>query len=438
MTALINPGKPVMDWDGDQFTFSWHPIGVGIGLQNIRETHDGVWGELWVYTVNEAAERNGHLLSTRINLMDSTRKWQVARTLTDLNRSLQLDWSAMVEYVAVLTAVEFRTGTPTIRLVDGKANSADSHSLMKGFTLLRGQPTTLAADGGLGKSALAMGICTSLGAEIPLVSDTLFVPAERMACLYLDWETTEQIQLERLIEISNGLGIEPPANVYYRAMERSLPDEISKLKLEVRDKDIGLIVVDSIGPAFGGSLKDEEVAIRFFAALKGLRDKAGQPVAKLLISHVTKTGAEKEGRARAFGSGFIEFLSRQVWELKGAENVGDESTIDVGLFDTKQNTGRQLKPIGLQVRFEEGAIRFTRRDVMGSVLAQHASLQVRCWEALTQPKTTAQLAEELGSADKTVDTTLRRMSNVIQIGKGERGRGKAAMWARKSQLEAVS
>lgn len=410
------------DWrrDGEEFVFAWPAVGVEITLTGIREGREGLTAEVTVEASGKAALRSGHLHWANLNLASTQARSNLARHLQ--SRMELGDWPGLLEQACAIAAREFRRGEPTVRLCDVPRQIGTRELVSK--LMPAGETTTIFADGGSLKSLLALSVGMSVATMLPLPGG--LEPCDVVNVLYLDYETNAREQADRLRMLAAGLGADVPDNVHYRAMFRPLPDEAAKLRAEISRLEIGLVIVDSIAPACGGNIIDQDVATRFFNALRSFT-----PATRLVVSHVSKAGAEqKSGAATPYGSAFVTNLSRSVWELrKSSDDSEDANRVSVGLYHRKANGSRLQRPIGLTASFGEGEIVWTTADVAGNgELAAHAALSFRLREALRSgARTVPELSEVLDEKPDTVSKRLHRMEDAIQLEKGG-GRGKPATW----------
>ena len=144
-----------------------------------------------------------------------------------------------------------------------------------------------------------------------------------------------------------------------------------------------------------------------FAALRVL------DVATLIIGHTPKTVAEGQAAPTIYGSVFNSNFARSTWELKTEQEVGDDCAI-LGLFHRKTNLTRKHPPIGLKVTQDEhvSRIHYAAHDLRDSEeMARALPLPNRIRNLLETdgtPRTSKQIAEQLGEDLKFVRTTLGR------------------------------
>jgi hypothetical protein len=212
-------------------------------------------------------------------------------------------------------------------------------------------------------------------------------------------------------------------------MTRSLVDDSRRIREFVDKNNVGLVIIDSAGPATGANLNDPEPVIAFMAAMRDLN------ATKLVLAHISKGAALNGGseRGRTFGSVFFENLSRSVWEVRSDT---DSNPIDLAFFHRKANLGRKTRPFGLSLSFDDvvGSAIFRQADLSAMpALAEHAPLSIRVGAALRQGNmSTGELASELGVSRGSLSKSLYRDAKrnaVVKMPSSEKqGRGQESYW----------
>lgn len=335
-------------------------------------------------------------------------------------------WGEWAEAICFTAKQDWERGEPVVALAGVAAPTAVSYLVHP--LLPEGETTLLYGDGESGKSiiALATALAVASGAAVP----GLQLRGAPTAVLYLDWETNAEVVARRLALLSRGLGIAPPPNLYYRRMARALSDDLRTVRAEVDRCGAGLVIVDSLGPACGGSPSKEELVIPFFNAVRSLNRTT------LLTSHVSKMEAGMDGdKATPIGSIYARNLSRQTWLARRADKTEGSSVVFVALFHTKGNESVRFAPLGLCLEFGAETIRLSKA-APGDVpaLAVHLPIASRIRAVLSHGAlTAAEIAERLNIAEATVRGALNRMGDACVVEPG--GPRKPSLWGLRARQE---
>ncbi len=321
-----------------------------------------------------------------------------------------LPWSDVFELVCRESTDQFRAGDPVVQLQPAPAN-IERHLLSK--LLVDHEINTIFADGGHGKSLLALTVALAVATKTTLPAG--LVPKRGGPAFYLDWESCLDEHQERVAGLLKGLNLSAPGPIFYRRMAGALVDELPRIRVEVSRIQPALVIVDSLGPASGPEPEGTDATMRTLNALRTL------PMAKLVVTHVSKGQADQRGPARPFGSVYVMNLSRNVWELRRAQEDA-EGKLTLGAYHRKANRGGMLAPFSVQFTFMEGRITLTAAEVSeDAALREKAGLRHSVRSALRAgARIVPELAEELDAKEDSLRKTLRRLEAdgvVIQAGK---------------------
>jgi hypothetical protein len=156
----------------------------------------------------------------------------------------------------------------------------------------------------------------------------LTTASESAYCLYADYEDDESSFTKRWTAIQNGFGVQARMPIFYKRMTTSLPDSVDSLRQAIAEKNVKLLIVDSLGPAARGNLNDPEPAIQYHQALRALG------VTSLTLAHNSKDTLTK--KKTIFGSVFFTNLARSIWESK-AEGEPSGHEVLISLKHTSAN-----------------------------------------------------------------------------------------------------
>ena len=327
----MNP--PLVTYLLDSYRFSWKEEQVDVIADRLHQERDGLKCELTVTT--SRAPMAGLLRQGNFNISSPSTRSQWEKALDQ--RMPDVDWYAAMEMICALTLKRWRDGEPVIDLASVEGRNGVPF-LLPPF-IVDGAATVLFAEGGTGKSllALAMGISIATGFE---VLDA--VPTRLGPVLYLDWEWDKESHAERFKAICAGLGIAPPAGlVHYRHEVAPVWEAAPAIRRVIAELGVVFVVIDSLGFARGGEPESADLTLKTFAALRTF----GVPV--LCLDHVAKNATDKRF---SFGSVYTTNAARMTWRADAVKTEG-ESRIRVGLSNQKAN-GRFQKPRGFQIEMD--------------------------------------------------------------------------------------
>lgn len=411
---------------GDDFEFALRPSAeeeeiVSVFFSRIRERNGDPRADVAVwYGPPRGLQLDGPpLLQDQVWINAGRERERLAGRIARFVKK-QAPWAEWIEVICYAAKTAWERGE-AVQQLSAVADTGELSYLIHPL-LPDGETTLLYGDGESGKSLLAMfvAVVAATGVDLPGIE----LRGAPCSVLYLDWETNAGIAARRMNQITAGYGIAPPSGIYYRRMARALSDDLRIVRAEVDRLGVGLVIIDSVGPACGGSPSKEELIVPFFNAVRSLGRTA------LLISHISKMEAGIEGtKATPIGSVYSRNLSRQTWLARRAEGVEESDAIYVALFHTKANESKRFRPIGLRIAFTANTIRVagvSPGDV--PALAEHLPLAARVRSLLSQRKHTAkELAEQLGVAESTVRGVLVKMPDTLAVEPG--GPRKPAVWA---------
>jgi hypothetical protein len=265
--------------------------------------------------------------------------------------------------------------------------------------------TLLYGDGGVAKSllALALAVAISGGSEKWLGREV-----ESCAVLYVDFELDAEEQARRVHQLCRGQGLDrPPEGLLYMSALGHPAREAFTAALEAcREHSIGLMIVDSLGPALQGDAEAARDVIGFFQ--KSIEPFRSEGIAVLIIDHQSRLQAGQSYQSKgAFGSVFKTNLARSVIQAQATER--GEGTLSVRLRHKKHNFGPLTEPFGVKLSFTEETVSLEAVELDASELAEEATLNAtdRVKLALEGgPAYPWEIAEHTGLAIKTVKNAL--------------------------------
>ncbi|MFC2034884.1 AAA family ATPase [Chloroflexota bacterium] len=386
--------KPAITEGIGFINYSWPDLGIRVLAE--RYTDDG-YAELWFYS---SANGTGDSLlhTTRVNLLATTTMSSVAKRL---EKNLQdAPWTAILTFITGKTMEVIRRGEPTEEIWPSKEDELTPKYLLEPILYLN-HPTVIFGEYGSIKSLAALVVAYVV--QLPYHDNDLglFTPSESTRCLFLDYEDDTSSFRRRWSALERGFnkGATP---ILYRRMTTTLTDSAGQLQQIIHDKNIGLVIVDSLGPAARGNLNDPEPAIKYHAALRQMG------VTSLTLAHTSKDLLTK--RKTIFGSVFFTNLARSVWECKAKQETGEDEAV-ISLKHTKANLSRLHPPLGYRFTFTDNSIAVMKIDLKDTGLSGELPLPWLIKNLLREePLTMREITEMLEKSEDTVKTTLSRMA----------------------------
>ncbi len=334
-------GQPEFKPGLNSYEFKWRELGVTIAIDRLDDEGQG---EIAVKHCSNEEERL--LCWSKTNLLSVQSSTQLAKRLKE---NLDIDWVTILTYVSSKTFQHHRQGEPARQIGREPRNLEVEYQLCP--LLEKGQPTTLYAPGGSGKSYLADYIAVLVQHNyLGLVNgDTGGLVPKAGNVLYLDWESSFDDHARRIWLIKKGLGVDTEETFLYRPCSQPLVNDIYAVQKEVFDSKIDLVILDSQMAASGYGPDPAQVASQYYNALRSLK------CTSLTIDHVSKSewrgdsGGESVGM---YGSVAKWNRARCVWEIKKAQNPGDDF-FDLSLVHKKHNEGKLINPIGIRINFHQ-------------------------------------------------------------------------------------
>jgi len=236
-----------------------------------------------------------------------------------------------------------------------------------------GYITILGADGGTGKSYIALRLMYSVATGTPFMGKV----TEQANALYLDFELEVEDQKRRWTQVLRGLETDQNDpllvnKVFIHKPEGALsdPQTVRKLCELTAEHNIGFIIIDSLTIGLGNDSTDQKMITE---SLKRLQ-KLGTVLA---IDHVSyATGRGNLGNASVYGSVFKRNMARSLIMLGKVDGGG------LVLRQNKTNFGPEIDVLCLEVVFSDDGrtVTFEQRaitdDVMMGSMGQLKTLEV--------------------------------------------------------------
>lgn len=394
--------KPAITEGIGFINYAWPELGLRVIAE--RYTDDG-YAELSFYSANGANESLLH--TTRVNLLATPTMNSLAKRLE--KNSADIPWTDVLAYITGKTIEIARRGEPAEEIWPSEDDDLTPSYLLEPILYLN-HPAVIFGDYGSLKSLFSL--ATAYVVQLPYHDNNLglITAKESTKCLYLDYEDDHSSFRRRWSALERGFskGAMP---ILYRRMTAPLADSVDQLRRIKDDKDISLLIVDSLGPAARGNLNDPEPAIRYHAALRQLG------VTSLTLAHTSKDQLTK--RRTIFGSVFFTNLARSVWECKAEQETGEDEAV-ISLKHTKANLSRLHSPLGYRFTFEDKAIRLEKTDLRDTGLSGELPLSLRIKDLLRGgAMTVKEIAEVLEANEASTRTIINRLAKkgiLVKVG----------------------
>jgi hypothetical protein len=265
--------------------------------------------------------------------------------------------------------------------------------------------TLLYGDGGVAKSLLALALAVAVAGDS---EEWLGREVEGCPVLYVDFELDAEEQARRVHQLCRGRGLDaPPEGLLYMSALGYPAGEAFTAALDAcKEHGVGLMVVDSLGPALQGDAEAARDVIGFYQ--KSVEPFRVESIAILIIDHQSRLQQGQSYQSKsAFGSVFKTNLARSVIQAQATER--GEGTLTVRLRHKKHNFGPLAEPFGVKLSFSEQAVGLEAVELDASELAEEATLNAtdRVKLALESgPAYPWEVAEQTGLAVKTVKNAL--------------------------------
>lgn len=394
------------------YTFTWAKERLTIAVNRVRvHTSDGrVTGEVLITTdtpgyspilypqssLNFSASRSRHELVN--SLVSSYPDWQ---------------WAGIIDQVAFHVQERARLGEPVQEIWTSTEISPPEFLLEP--ILYKGLPTIVFGEKAVCKSLLALAFYACL--LLPWTDNPLGVvaPPRSVSTLLLDWEADPDIAAYNAHRLQRGMEL-PPFPLYYRRCALPLADDVTQIEHHVQAVHAEAVIVDSLGPAAGGDLKEPGQALRFTAALRQLK------VAALIVGQTSKEVDSKDARKSVYGSTFFEYYARNIFHLRKVQEEGEDS-LDLALFNTYCNLGKRHNPLGIHLNFNENGIHLQRQDVRTvaefvHLLGTGARILIYLRDA-NRPVNSTDLAQALDLSQGATAMALKRLKDkgrIVKVG----------------------
>ncbi len=405
--------KPAITEQLTGYTFTWLERGLTIRVTKVRvHTSDGrVTGEVMIESLDPDGKSIVIYPPAQFNFTAPRTRVELAKTLAA--KFPLAPWGEMVDQLCFGVQARARQGEP-VRELWTSADIPDMEYLLKPI-LIKGVPSMIFGEKGVGKSTLALLFYTCLilpWDENPL---GLTVPARSVKTLILDYELPGAIAQRNAKYLQNGMGL-PPFPLYHRRCRVPLADDLEQIANQIDELKAEVVIIDSLARASGGDLNKTEGANAFFEALDKLN------VTSLIIAQTSKDTESKH--KTPYGNALFTYFARSIFEVCKAETIEDDS-ISIGLFHRWSNLTKNFPAMGARICYNGHHTKIESQpisvsDFMGKVSSQKAILEELTGGALS----VKDLTERIGGNESTVRVILSKLKKkglVLNVESGKWG-----------------
>jgi len=333
-TVIAPPKVPQVYQIGNSLHLDWNDLDLSMRFFKFHDQANGLTSEVWV----KKSSNNALYDSSRYTLTSVESKRKLAKLLQERFELLEVDWLGLTIQAFTMVVNAYRVGEPTLELKATKILKPLEYLI---YPLLpKNVPTTLVADGGAGKSTLAILLCTLLLSAYNDEHNTLGLkmPDEPINCLYLDWETDKDEIEHNLTRFKNGLGIDQDITLHYRRCWQPMGDDMDEIQQQVLKHKPNLIVIDNMASATQTDLIGADGATKLFT-----RDIRQLHCTTLLLAHHSKAKADEPSPLGCYSED-TEVMTKLGWKKHADITLEDE----IACYDAShpyQHWLRWQKPI---------------------------------------------------------------------------------------------
>ena len=386
------------------YIFTWQQEQITIEVSRLRNHSDGrVTGEIAVSTSTPGY--SPHLHQAQFNFAATRSRAELARNLDERYGKLA-DWATILEQLCVYTLERIRKGEPVVALKTGEDVSPPQYLLEP--VILKNYPTIIFGDPGTAKSTVALIFSQLMAHPSDNYGLDLTPPDRVINSLILDYETDADTEQWLLTKLQRGMNL-PQLTLSYRHCALPLAQDVDQVHRHIHDTNSEVIIIDSLGLACGGDLKEPSSALSFFSALRQLKTTS------LILAHTSKNPETK--RKTVFGSIFFEAQARSIWEIWKRQEVGEDE-MDIALFHRKSPPFSKLcQPLGMHIEFGTDTIKVSpaRPRTISEFLAGLGT-QMQIEELLKHgAMSTKEIIEALGLSRRGADAAIKRLKDKGKI-----------------------
>ena len=401
--------KPEIKETASGYELLWIDNHITVSVNRLQVHNDGrVTGEIFIKNSERALYP-----PSQLNFSSTRTRKELVKHLSETYKDN--DWQGIVDQLCYIIQERSRRGEPVQEAWAGDDVEPPEY-ILEPF-LVKNYPNVIFGDPGTLKSTTAL--LFSQLVMLPWQDNPLNLRTPQLPqnVLYLDWETDLATIKWQLTLIQRGIEDKPALMVKYRRCAMPLAQDIEEIKKSILSENARIIIVDSLGLAAGGELKEAQPALTFFSALRQLE------VTSLILAHSPKDNENVKNKS-IYGSMFFQALSRNIWEIRKQQDTGD-TVAHMALFHKKSAPFQAPRqPIGFKFVFDNGATSIEPEDpkTVGEFLEKMKIKDQLIQILKSGPKETAEIIAEIkGSDEKTVRSSLSqyvRNNLLVKVGNG--------------------
>ena len=329
--------KPQVEEKLQGYDFLWKELGLAISISKVKvHASDGrVTGELLIKTANGKEEII--FPPTQFNFSSDRTRKGLAKNLSE--KFEQYPWEILLDQISFAVLERARRGEPVRELWTHEEVPPLEYLIEP--ILIKGVPTIIFGEKGVGKSTLALVfyLCLILPWwDNPL---ELGVPTRSIPTLILDYELPGYIAQRNAKKLVEGMKI-GSIPLFHRRCFAPLADELEQVANHLVNMKAEVVIIDSLARACGGELNKTEPANAFFEALDKLQ------ITSLILAQTSKDIESKH--KTIYGNALFTYYARSIWELCQADSLGDD-VLDVALFHRWANLDKRHSDLGFHLSF---------------------------------------------------------------------------------------
>ncbi len=389
MSFIANPNPPLIEKTLTGYSLNWKE-GILIHVSRLRYKDDALKGEIEVKISNNGDER--HIHQANFNFSSTMSMDKLVQKLESI--ASIADWNKIIEQARVKILQLYRSSGQKIEELDENVTSLEVDYLYYPF-IIKDLINLIFGDGGTGKTIFAIYIAVEL-------------IKKNYKVLYLDYESSKEIIHRRYIRVAHDV---QKKGFFYRKSTMRIQDDIENIKTAIDACKADFIIIDSVGIACGGNLKEPDIVNNFFSTLHQLERTI------LILHHTSKL---LEAEKTPFGSAYFWNNARNVWEI--IKNKDEDEHI-IGLFNKKCNVSNLSPPLAYKINYFPDKIFFEPVIVEDFFLNNLRPKEkvVAFLKTIEKPVTAAEIAKQLTLKSDTVRQILNRLKKEeIVIKEGEK------------------